>query len=85
MAKRYVITGAYVTVKTMTTQGPRIVGMYAGAPWPDDAEAAATQHHLDCGLIEEVPAPAPPVEAPKVAAVVKPATAGVAAKGTESK
>jgi len=58
-AKQYVVTGAYVTVKTETADGPRVVGLYAGAPWPADAPPEATKHHLENSLIEEVGAPAP--------------------------
>lgn len=57
MAK-YIVTGAYVTVKTMTHQGPRILGLMAGAPVPDDAEPAWVKHHLETNLIVEVEDPA---------------------------
>lgn len=58
MAK-YTVKGAYVTCKTMTTEGVRIVGLYAGAPVPGDAEDAWIKHHLDNNLIEAVPEPEP--------------------------
>lgn len=54
MAKQYTVTGAYVTVKTDTSEGPRLVGLYEGSPWPADASAEATAHHLEEGLITEV-------------------------------
>jgi hypothetical protein len=54
MAKQYVVTGAYVTVKTNTADGPKLVGLYDGAPWPADAPEEATEHHLREGLIAEV-------------------------------
>ena len=57
MAKRYRVTGAYVTVKTNTTNGPMIVGLYEGAPVPADASDEWLAHHLEADppLIEEVP------------------------------
>lgn len=61
MAKQYRVTGAYVTVKTATTHGPMIVGLYEGAPVPADAGQEWLDHHLANHLIEEVPqAPAAP-------------------------
>jgi hypothetical protein len=56
--KRYVVTGAYVTVKTATTDGVKFVGLYSGSPWPQDATQEAGQHHLSSGLIAEVGKPA---------------------------
>lgn len=53
MAKHYSVIGAYVTVRTVTQDGPRVVGLYAGAPWPADASEEATAHHLAEGLIAE--------------------------------
>jgi hypothetical protein len=70
MAKHYYVTGAYVTVRTMTPDGPRVVGLYEGAPWPDDAAEAATEHHLAEGLIAEVGQPS---KAPEHVAVPVPA------------
>jgi hypothetical protein len=52
---RYRVTGAYVTVKTNTTNGPTVVGLYEGAPVPPDATPAWVEHHLANRLIEEVP------------------------------
>lgn len=51
---KYTVVGEYVTVKTVTDRGPTVVGLYAGAPWPEDAPEDATQHHLESGLIAEV-------------------------------
>lgn len=62
--KRYLVTGQYVTFKTMTANGLCVLGFYRGAPVPDDAEPAAIEHHLKVGLIEEVPDKAAPVAAP---------------------
>ena len=53
MAK-YVVTGTYVQVRTMTREGPRIVGLNRDAPVPPDASADWIQGHLGCGLIAEV-------------------------------
>lgn len=80
---QYVVTGAYVTVKTMTNEGPRILGLFAGAPWPADATEDATRHHLAMGLIEAVPEPPKPPQ--KQEAAAKLAAAKVAAQGTAEK
>lgn len=58
MAKQYVVTGAYVTLKTSTPQGPRILGFYRGAPVPADVSQEQIDHHLNQGLIAEVADPA---------------------------
>lgn len=86
--KQYVVTGAYVTVKTMTHQGPRILGLMAGAPVPVDAGDFWIQHHLDSNLIEEVPEPEPvkaevkpEPEQPKAAAAPKAAGTHTAKQG----
>jgi hypothetical protein len=73
------VTGAYVTVKTMTMQGPRIVGLFAGAPWPADAPEDSTKHHLSVKLIAEVPEPESPAE-PEPVKVPAKAPARAAAK-----
>ncbi len=52
-SKRYVVTGAYVTAKTMTTEGVRIIGLHAGAPLPNDVPESDGQHLLDHELIAE--------------------------------
>lgn|SRR5512135_2122526 len=66
--KNYVVTGAYVVARTYTPDGIRMVGLYAGAPWPQDAPQDAGQHHLSSGLIAEVGVPqeveTPPFVAP---------------------
>jgi len=62
-ATAYRVTGAYVTVKTETADGMRIIGLYAGAPVPADASDEWVKHHLSSGLIEEVASPAPAAEA----------------------
>lgn len=82
MATKYTVTGAYVTVKTMTDQGVRIVGLYAGAPVPADAGEAWVQHHLDNNLIEAVPAPEKPHAAHAESAHAESAGAKAAAKPT---
>lgn len=68
-AKRYVVTGAYVTVKTETTNGPMVVGLYEGAPVPADAGTAWVEHHLTNHLIAELPAP--PASEPEAVPEVK--------------
>lgn len=80
---RYVVTAPYVTLQTMTPQGKRITGFYAGAPVPADVPEWQIKHHLDNNLIELVPEP--PKEAPKAAsgddkqAAAKPAAAAAKA------
>lgn len=56
MAK-YVVVAPYVTLKTMTHQGARILGFHAGAPVPDDVPPEMIKHHLDNKLIAEVADP----------------------------
>jgi hypothetical protein len=65
-AKVYRVTGPYVTVRTMTENGPRIIGLYTGARVPDDAEQEWIGNHLRDGLIGEVGAEPPPVSAESV-------------------
>jgi len=47
----YVVTGEYVTVRTMTNDGPRIVGLYKGSAVPGDAADDWIAHHLENKLI----------------------------------
>jgi hypothetical protein len=63
-AKRYRVTGAYATFKTMTVNGPAVLGFYRGSPVPADVEQESIDHHLRLGLIEEVPEDAAPAAAP---------------------
>lgn len=51
---KYMVTGEYVTVKTATADGLRIVGLYRGAALPGDASPETVQHLLGRGLIAEV-------------------------------
>lgn len=51
--KRYVVTGAYVTVKTMTVDGVKVIGLHRGAPVPADVDPAHLQHLLDHNLVGE--------------------------------
>src|SRR5260221_658993 len=51
--KEYVVTGEYVMLKTMTTDGLRYVGLYRNAPVPDDVPQEQVDHHLKMGLIHE--------------------------------
>src|SRR5258708_40122581 len=53
MAKDYVVTGPYVTVKTMTIQGMRVVGLYEGTPVPKDVPPPDLAHLLAQGLVHE--------------------------------
>jgi hypothetical protein len=48
----YRVTGKYITVKTMTQDGPRIVGLHEGAPLPADVSKESIDHHLAVNLIE---------------------------------
>jgi|SRR5258708_5934623 len=51
--KEYVVTGEYVTLKTMTTEGVRYVGLHRNAPVPADVPQEQVDHHLKMGLIHE--------------------------------
>ncbi len=51
--KEYVVTAPYVTVKTMTIQGVRVVGLMEGAPLPADVPERDLKHLLDQGLAHE--------------------------------
>ncbi|SRR6266581_1889937 len=51
--KKYVVTGKYVTVKTMTTEGIRVIGLYTGAPVPGDVPPDDLAHLLSIGLVHE--------------------------------
>lgn len=58
--KQYSVTGEYVTFKTMTVSGMKVIGLYKGAPVPSDVPQESIDHHLNMGLIEEVPQAAEP-------------------------
>lgn len=60
----YVVVAPYVTVRTMTEQGPRIIGLYTGAPVPEDAPEEWVKSHAEAGLIAEVEDPAAAVVTP---------------------
>jgi len=49
--KRYVVTAPYVTLRTMTVEGNRMLGFQAGATVPDDVPEDSFDHHLSHGLI----------------------------------
>ncbi len=51
--EEYVVTGPYVTVKTLTPQGIRVVGLYDGAPLPADVPQKDLEHLLAQGLVHE--------------------------------
>lgn len=55
---KYVVTAPYVTLKTMTPQGVRLTGFFAGAPVPGDVPEDQLKHHLDFQMITEVDDPA---------------------------
>lgn len=46
------VCSPYVTVKTSTTEGMRIIGLHRGAPLPVDVQPEQVKHHADHGLIE---------------------------------
>lgn len=50
----YEVTGEYITVKTETANGPRVVGLLKGARVPSDVSEESIAHHLRVGLIAEV-------------------------------
>jgi hypothetical protein len=83
MAK-YVVTAPRVVLTTMTMDGVRAIGLFAGAPVPDDVPPEQIRHHLDNNLIAEVPEPAPPARpAPAKAEGDKPAGKPAAAPGKQ--
>lgn len=49
--KEYVVTGPYVTMTTMTTQGKRVMGYMDGARVPEDIPVSEFDHLLAHGLI----------------------------------
>jgi hypothetical protein len=55
--KRYVVVAPYVTLRTMTQSGPRILGFHSGAPVPPDVPDDQIQHHLSKKMIVEVADP----------------------------
>jgi hypothetical protein len=54
VAKQFAVTGPYVTVKTMTVDGVKVIGLHRGAPVPQDVDPAHLQHLLDHDLVGEV-------------------------------
>lgn len=50
----YTVTGKYVTARTMTTDGWRVVGLMEGARVPPDVDDDWIDHHLRKNLIAEV-------------------------------
>lgn len=51
MAPRYVVTAPYITVVTGTQDGPKLIGLYTGAPVPADVSDESIKHHLGLGMI----------------------------------
>jgi hypothetical protein len=68
VAKRYVVTGEYVTLNTAVDGVTTVVGRYRGAAVPPDIPDWQRDHLLGRGLIAEVPAdaPVPPPPGPSV-------------------
>jgi hypothetical protein len=64
---QYRVIAPYVTLKTRRTAtgSEAILGFHEGAIVPEDVSEASIKHHLERGLIEEVPANAMPVAAPR--------------------
>jgi hypothetical protein len=56
--KKHVVVAPYVQVRTAGDNGPTVKGLYAGAPWPQDADPDVTERHVEDGLIVEVDDPA---------------------------
>jgi hypothetical protein len=50
----YVVTAPYITVRTGTADGLKILGFYVGAVLPGDVSEESIKHHLDSGLIAAV-------------------------------
>jgi hypothetical protein len=57
---QYRVTGAYVTLKTATPAGPRMIGFQFGAIVPADVPQDQIDHHLRVRLIAPIDAPAEP-------------------------
>ena len=56
----YHVVGKYVTVKTMTSEGPRIIGLMEGSSLPGDIEPDSLAHLIRVGLVRRVGDPPPP-------------------------
>lgn len=54
MGKRYMVVDEYITAKTATPDGTRLVGFYRGAVLPDDVPEETIKHHLLTEQIEEI-------------------------------
>jgi hypothetical protein len=52
--QRYVVTAPYVTLKTATVDGIKIVGFYQYAPVPEDVDPEVIKRHLAAGSISKV-------------------------------
>jgi len=79
-ATRYVVKAAYVTVKTMTPDGPQMRGLYQGAVVPEDAAEHWIKGHLASKMIEAIPEPKP-AKAPDPPKTTAPASSKSEAKG----
>lgn len=84
-ATRYVVKAAYVTVKTMTPDGPQMRGLYQGAVVPEDAAEHWIKGHLASKMIEEIPAPPEPkAEKPAAKPAAKDGPAVIQTTGTNA-
>lgn len=61
MGVKYRVTGHYATVKTMTLNGPMVVGLLKGAMVPPGVEQSTIDHLLDVGLITPLPGAVEPI------------------------
>jgi hypothetical protein len=66
--QRYKVTGHYVTAKTATSDGVKILGFHTGAILPPDVPPATIRHLLSVRLIAPLEVPPPPAPAPVVLA-----------------
>jgi hypothetical protein len=57
--QQFVVTGPYITVKTGTLEGVRVLGFYRDAPVPKDVNPEHLLHLLRHDLIGPTPVPAP--------------------------
>jgi hypothetical protein len=57
-SKRYVIVAPYVLARTMTADGPRVLGLHRGAPVPPDVSQEWIDGHLHTHMIVAVDDPA---------------------------
>ncbi len=79
---RYVVCAPYITLRTMTPEGPRILGFYDGQPVPEDVPKEQIEHHLGTRQIRAVEEPKRAEPEPARAAQEAPAAASAPRAGS---